>query len=114
MKMANELTRNGAERSIDREVGDMLNFAAKLETLGVRKATTESGVHYERDVNSGVTVVAARGVRVTKGRAVLNIALPLPGASLDDVLAELQPATQEQRGAVLGQSQQWVSERESK
>ncbi|KGE08552.1 hypothetical protein LA03_20675 [Burkholderia gladioli] len=112
--MANELTLNGAERSIDCEVGNMLNLAAKLETLGVRKATTESGVYYERDVNSGITVIATCGVRVTKGRAVLNITLPLPGASPDDVLAELQPATQEQRGAVLGHSQQWVSERESK
>lgn len=112
--MGNELTLNGAARSIDSEVGNMLNLAAKLEALGVRKATTESGVHYERDVTSGVTIIAASGVRVTRGRAVLNIALPLPGASLDEVLAELQPATQKQRGAVLGHSQQWVSERESK
>ncbi len=112
--MANELTLKGAERSIDGEVADMLNFAAKLEALGVRKASTESGVYYERDVSSGVTVVAAPGIRVTRGQAVLSIALPLPGASVDDVLAELQPATQEQRGAVLGQRQQWVSERESK
>ena len=112
--MTSELTLEGAERSIDVEVGNMLNLAMQLETLGVRKATTESGVHYERDASSGVVVVATRGMRVTKSRALLSIELPLPGASADEVLAELQPATQEQRGAVLGHSQQWVSERESK
>lgn len=112
--MANELTLDGAERSLEGEVSNMLNLAAKLEALGVRKAATENGVHYERDLNSGVTVIATRGMSVTKGRAVLNIALPLPGASTDDVLAELPLATQEQRGAVLGHSQQWVSQRESK
>ena len=112
--MANELTLKGAARSIDVEVRNMLNLAMQLETLGVRKATTENGVHYERDRNSGVVVVATRGMRLTKSRALLSIELPLPGVSMDEVLAELQPATQEQRGAVLGHSQQWVSERESK
>lgn len=112
--MKSELTLKGAERSIDVEVSNILNLAMQLETLGVRKATIEGGVHYERDGNSGVVVVATRGMRVTKSRALLSIELPLPGASVDEVLTELQPATQEQRGAVLGHSQQWVSEREAK
>jgi hypothetical protein len=112
--MANELTIKGAARSLDVEMGNMLNLATQLEALGIRRATTESGVHYEHDGNSGITVVAAHGMRITKGRAVLSIDLPLPGASADEVLAELQPATQEQRGAVLGHTQQWVSARESK
>lgn len=112
--MANELTLNSAGRSIDGKVSSMLGLAAQLEALGVRSATTEGGTRYERDVKTGVTVIAGPDVLVIKKRATLNITLPLPGASHDEVLEELQPATQDLRGAVLGRSQQWVSERESK
>ncbi len=111
--MANELTLNGAGRTLDAEVNGLLNLAASLEAFGVRKATMEGGAHYQHDKDGGVTVIAAPGLRVMKSRAVLHIALPLPGASPEEVLAELRPATQEQRGAVLGLSQQQVSDCES-
>jgi hypothetical protein len=115
MNMTNELTTStGADRSLEREVRDMLDLAAKLEALNVREATTGSGVRYVRDVITGNSIVAARDVILTKRRATLNITLVMPGASRDEVLAELQPATQVLRGAVVGRSQSWVSERESK
>jgi len=55
--------------------------------------------------------VAAPDVVLTKTRTMLTIKLPLPGASQDEKLEDLNNFTQEQRGAVLGRSQSWVSQR---
>ena len=86
-------------------------MAGRLEALGVREASTESGVHYAHNLETGETTVAAPDVVLTKTRTMLTIKLPLPGASQDEKLEDLNNFTQEQRGAVLGRSQSWVSQR---
>jgi hypothetical protein len=63
------------------------------------------------NLETGETTVAAPDVVLTKTRTMLTIKLPLPGASQDEKLEDLNNFTQEQRGAVLGRSQSWVSQR---
>jgi hypothetical protein len=112
MTMENELMFNGGDPSIDTKVNSLLGLAAALESLGVRDALTEHGVRYVRDSDSGDTVVAARDVIVKRTSATLGVMIALPGASQDEVLADLTAFTQSLRGAVVGRCQSWVSQRE--
>ena len=111
--MANDVMLNKADRSIDDEVRNLLGLAASLEVLGVCEAVTESGVRYVRDTESGDAIVAARDVIVKKTCATLSVMMALPNASQDQVLADLKSFTQELRGAVVGRSQSWVSQRKA-
>lgn len=107
----NELVVSEVGRSIDSDVQELLDLAARLEELGVRDAATEAGERYVRDTESGDTVVASRDVIVKRTRATLGVMVALPGASKDDVLADLTAFTQELRGTVVGHCQSWVSQR---
>ncbi|WP_431229191.1 hypothetical protein [Burkholderia contaminans] len=107
----NGLIVNDVDRSIDQEVSKLLLLAAQLEALGVSDAATELGERYLRDPKTGDTVVASRDVIVKRTRATLGVLVALPGASKDDVLADLTAFTQEMQGTVVGRCQSWVSQR---
>lgn len=97
--------------AIRHDVERLLQFAAALESLGVRKAVAENGDRYMHDSKKGVTVAATRDVVVKRTRSTLGVMVSLPGASKDEVLNDLGSLNQEIRGAAVGHSQSWVSRR---
>jgi len=111
--MKNEIVTTRNDRSLDGAAREALELALALEALGVNKAETERGQRYVRDPESGDFVVAAPGVIVQKANAMLGVAVVLPGAKREEVLAGLSAFTQDVRGAVVGRCQSWVSQREA-
>lgn len=111
--MANDIMLSGDGCSIDGEVCDLLELAANLKALGVRKAVTEGNVRYECDAQTGDTIVAGRDMIVKKTNATLSVMIALPDAPQDQVLTDLNSCTQEQRGTVVGRSQSWVSQKKT-
>ncbi|MBA5639794.1 hypothetical protein H3H37_22285 [Duganella sp. LX20W] len=109
--MKNEVIPSAPVPTIDGEVRNLLDLAASLEAHGVQNAMVEGGTRYVRDTETGSTIVATRDVIVKKTSATLGVMIALPGASQDEVLKDLNSFTQELRGAVVGRSQSWVSDR---
>lgn len=107
--MTNELTKHVLNRSIDDEVDTLLGFAANVEALDLLTATTRSGLRYVRDDDKDITVVAGPNAIVKQSCATYKIMVARPGASREEVLADLKEFTQELRGTVVGRSQSWVS-----
>jgi len=112
--MSNELMLiEGGEQALRAEAGGLLEKARTFESLGLISAKTEDGVHYSRNCANGCAVIAKPGMLLKKTCDTLTITLPLPGATPDGVLADIAEYTQEQKGALLGYSQSWVSQREA-
>ena len=111
--MTNEVVVNGAERSIDNELREMIEFDEAMQKLGVKIATTVDGKVYTRDRVTSETIISRPGLLLVKDPVAVTITMPMPGAAQPDVLAKLNTVTQAHRGAVIGLSQQRVSELEA-
>ena len=108
--MKTEIAVQVNERSLEAEIGSLLDLEGKLSSLGVVSAVTHRGEHYARDIDHDVTIVAKQDVLIKRSKATLTVVIAQPGASKDEVLADMGSFTQELRGAMVGRSQSWVSE----
>ncbi|MFM0174754.1 hypothetical protein PQR33_36115 [Paraburkholderia sediminicola] len=111
--MANELKVNNFGHLIAAEVDKLMGLATVLEQHDVRTATTGGGLRYLHDVENDVTFVAGPNALVKKSRATTKVMIANPGATRDEVLADLKEFTQELRGTVVGRSQPWVSQHDT-
>lgn len=102
---------NGVE-TLPARANGLLERSRIFESLGLVSAKTEDGVLYTREPASGTMVIARLGMILEKTDATLTLTLALPGSSVSRVLAETARYTQQQRGALLGRSQPWVSRHE--
>jgi len=111
--MKNELivTAADADRSIDSLMRNVLSLVRRFDADEVVEARTKSGLLYKHNVETGIKTVAVPGAMLEMTPTMLTLRMSVPGASQDATLADLSGATQEQRGAVLGRSQPWVSQR---
>lgn len=114
--MANDLIAVPAEYGVDilrTQPRGLLQKALAFESLNVASAQTHDGEHYSHDRGTNTTIIAGNGMLLKKTGATMTVTMVLPGASVDDVLADTAQYTQQQQGALLGYSQSWVSRHEA-
>jgi hypothetical protein len=97
--------------TLDEKVRQALAAGALFESLRLREALGEDGDYFHRDPKTGDKIISYKGLLVEERKDTVTVVIAKPGADTDGVVRELGGYSQKAIGAVIGETQQGVSDR---
>ena len=105
---------NNSNLDLNLVVKQARKMTSILSQMGIEEATFKSGAYFRDDSNTQTLV--AEGILVQKSTDLTIVAFSNNGSSREEVIkavSEKIATTQKERGAFVGRSQPWISDKES-
>lgn len=111
--MANDITPTHQQPAptLDGKVRELLGEAHDLAARKLVEARSEDGMYFRRDPATGHVAIAHENILVEERDHTVTVVFTKPGATRDGVVRDMAGRSQKAIGAVVGESQQSVSER---
>ena len=97
--------------TLDEKIQQACSAGTLFQSLGLREAVGENGDYFRRDPKTGDKVICYKGLLVEERNNTIAVVFTKPGAEPNGVVSEMSGYSQKAIGAVLGESQQAVSDR---
>lgn len=97
--------------TLDTKVKQALAVGNLFESWSLREARAMNGDYYQCDPKTGHKVISCKDILVEDRGDTVAVVFIKPGANTDGVVSELSGYSQKAIGAVIGETQQSVSDR---